>query len=117
MPRAKDTPGRESACEPRLGPPVGLEAMLVDGDDQIAILCWPAAGVPARIEGLSAAQHDVLRLMLAGLSNADIAKTRGTSPRTVANQIASIFRNLGVRSRAEVFALVSRRAIHPPERR
>lgn len=42
--------------------------------------------------------------IFAGESNDDIARRRGTSPRTVANQIASIFRKHGVGSRAELVA-------------
>ena len=42
--------------------------------------------------------------VLAGLANAAIARRRGTSARTVANQVASIFRKLGVQSRAELAA-------------
>jgi DNA-binding NarL/FixJ family response regulator len=42
--------------------------------------------------------------MLEGRSNAEIARDRGTCARTVANQIASMFRKLGVQSRAELAA-------------
>lgn len=41
-----------------------------------------------------------------GLSNAQIAEERGVVVRTVANQVASIFKKLGVWSRAEVAARV-----------
>jgi DNA-binding CsgD family transcriptional regulator len=36
------------------------------------------------------------------LSNSEIGRRRGTSGRTVANQMATIFRKLGVSSRAEL---------------
>jgi DNA-binding CsgD family transcriptional regulator len=55
---------------------------------------------------LSAAERDVAALILRGRDNASIANLRGTSVRTVANQVASIFNKLGVRSRAELAALV-----------
>jgi DNA-binding NarL/FixJ family response regulator len=42
--------------------------------------------------------------LLEGKRNADIARERGTSVRTVANQVAAIFRKLKVRSRAELVA-------------
>ncbi len=45
--------------------------------------------------------------MVAGLSNAEIARRRTASPRTVANQAASIFRKLGLNSRSELCALVA----------
>jgi DNA-binding CsgD family transcriptional regulator len=41
---------------------------------------------------------------LRGRSNADIARVRGSSPRTVANLLARTFRKLKVRSRAELAA-------------
>jgi DNA-binding CsgD family transcriptional regulator len=43
-----------------------------------------------------------------GQSNAAIAKARGTHVRTVANQLAALFRKLGVASRAELRALLAR---------
>jgi DNA-binding NarL/FixJ family response regulator len=51
---------------------------------------------------LTDAEEGVARLAAAGASNAGIALARQTSPRTVANQLASIFRKLGVASRVEL---------------
>jgi DNA-binding CsgD family transcriptional regulator len=51
---------------------------------------------------LAPAEREIARAILAGKPNAEIARERGTSPRTVANQVASIFRRLGVGSRAEL---------------
>jgi|KBSSwiStaDraftv2_1062776.scaffolds.fasta_scaffold947626_2 DNA-binding CsgD family transcriptional regulator len=53
---------------------------------------------------LTPSEEEVALAMLAGRSNAEIAGIRGTSPRTVANQIAGIFQKLGVRSRTELAA-------------
>lgn len=53
---------------------------------------------------LSAAEREVLGLVLDGCANATIAALRRTLPRTVANQVASIFRKVGVGSRAELEA-------------
>ena len=52
---------------------------------------------------LTPAERRVCRLLLDGLSNAQIAGARGTSVRTVANQIASIFAKTKTRSRTELF--------------
>jgi DNA-binding CsgD family transcriptional regulator len=41
---------------------------------------------------LTRTEHQVLVLVLEGLSNADIARVRGRSIRTIANQVASILR-------------------------
>lgn len=53
---------------------------------------------------LSPAEHEVAKALLAGSTSADVAARRGTSERTVANQIASIFSKLGVNSRIELAA-------------
>jgi DNA-binding CsgD family transcriptional regulator len=67
------------------------------------VLSYPDA--PAAIPAaLTAAEREVVRLALDGLSNAQVARARGTSVSTVANQLASIFRKLGVGSRYELIA-------------
>lgn len=63
---------------------------------------------------LAPAEHAVIRLLIEGQSYAEIAQTRQTSIRTVANQIASGFRRLGVSGRAELLSLLSRWAFEPP---
>jgi DNA-binding CsgD family transcriptional regulator len=55
------------------------------------------------------AQRPILRLLLEGKRNADIARTLGKSPNTVRNHIAEIFRTFDVTSRGELIALLSRR--------
>lgn len=57
-----------------------------------------------RVEGLTAAEGEVLALLLDGYDTATIGGARGTSPRTTANQVASIYRKLAVGSRAELAA-------------
>lgn len=51
---------------------------------------------------LSKAERQVAALLVTGSSNSNIAQRRGSSPRTVANQVQSIFRKLGTRSRSEL---------------
>ena len=48
---------------------------------------------------LTESERAVAKLAREGLSNAEIGRLRGTSPRTVANQLARIYRKLGVGSR------------------
>jgi DNA-binding CsgD family transcriptional regulator len=55
------------------------------------------------------AQRPILRLLLEGRRNADIAEALGKSPNTIRNHIAEIFRTFDVRSRSELIALLSRR--------
>ena len=69
----------------------------VDGVD-LAILSFPAS-VP-----LTDAEHAIGGALLAGMKNGEIARERGTTLRTVANQVASLYRKLGVQSRSEFVA-------------
>lgn len=55
---------------------------------------------------LTLAEREVAQLLLEGATNANIAKMRGTSRRTVTNQVASIFRKAGVASRIALAAHV-----------
>ncbi|MBX7194549.1 MAG: LuxR C-terminal-related transcriptional regulator [Sandaracinaceae bacterium] len=59
---------------------------------------------------LSAAELEVAMLALSGASNVEIARARDVSVNTVANQLRSVFARTGTSSRAELAALVSRRA-------
>jgi DNA-binding NarL/FixJ family response regulator len=71
------------------------------GCDRIAILSF---AIGAGAEALTEAESDVVRAIFEGHSNATIARARGAAVRTVANQVASVFRKLGVQSRAELVA-------------
>nr|WP_225936953.1 helix-turn-helix transcriptional regulator [Myxococcus sp. RHSTA-1-4] len=57
---------------------------------------------------LTAAEREVATLAESGLSTRAIAERRGTSPRTVARQLTSIYTKLGARSRRELLALPGR---------
>ncbi len=62
----------------------------------------------ADIPELTPAERDVARLAAAGWSNAEIARERGSSERTIANQLATVYRKLGIGSRVELIARASR---------
>ncbi|HEY6462706.1 MAG TPA: helix-turn-helix transcriptional regulator [Polyangiaceae bacterium] len=81
--------------------PSGLEA-LESEDGEVAILSFPLTEGSA--SSLTPAESEVACHLLAGRSNAEIASLRGSSLRTVANQVASVFRKLDVRSRLELVA-------------
>jgi DNA-binding NarL/FixJ family response regulator len=51
---------------------------------------------------LSPAECSVVRLVIEGFSHAEIASRRKTSTRTVANQLASVFRRLKVSGRLQL---------------
>jgi DNA-binding NarL/FixJ family response regulator len=78
------------------------------GPDEYAVFSFPFDAhwtSPSVCSRLTQAELAVTRLVLEGHGNAAIAKTRGTSARTVANQLASIFRKLEVSSRWQLAAL------------
>jgi len=57
-------------------------------------------------ERLTQAENAVARAAVSGLSNRAIAKVRGSSPRTVAVQLRSIYRKLDISSRTELAAVI-----------
>ncbi|HEX2876387.1 MAG TPA: helix-turn-helix transcriptional regulator [Polyangiaceae bacterium] len=64
---------------------------------------------------LAPAEHTVITLLIEGHGYAEIAQARHTSIRTVANQVASAFRRLGVSGRAELLCLLARWGLEPPQ--
>jgi DNA-binding NarL/FixJ family response regulator len=83
----------------RKPPGLRVERALPEGDKlvisfRIATADWQ--------KQLTRTEVEVARQVLAGLSNADIALRRDTAVRTIANQVASIYRKLRVRSRLEL---------------
>ena len=63
-------------------------------------LVAPAAREAARLESLTDREHDVLRLVARGATNAEIADELYLAETTVKTHIGSIFSKLGVRDRA-----------------
>lgn len=85
-------------------PPAGLRGLTfvdVDGREYAALFFER----PIRwMKKLSPAEREVASFLLDGKANADIARARGVAVRTVANQVASLYRKLGIRSRGELLA-------------
>ncbi|HET9931529.1 MAG TPA: helix-turn-helix transcriptional regulator [Polyangiaceae bacterium] len=70
---------------------------------------------PQVVPHLSGVERDILRGVTCGLDNTEIATKRGTSRRTIANQLGSLFRKFGVSGRGELLAKIARSlALHTP---
>jgi DNA-binding CsgD family transcriptional regulator len=69
----------------------------------ISVPVTPALESP-ETAALTKAERAVVDLALGGLSNAEIARRRRSSPRTVAGQLAAAYRKLGIGSRRELTA-------------
>jgi DNA-binding NarL/FixJ family response regulator len=95
-------PSRRS--RPRRPTRLRASRFAVRGEDFIVLsFPQPATALPT---SLSPAEREVACALLRGRTNAEIAAERGTSLRTVANQVASILLKAGVRSRSELLAIV-----------
>lgn len=99
------TSGGAPSVEPALSAPSGLcvERLPHQDGERLVVLHWSLPSTPP-LSDLSPAERHVTALLLLGLSNAEIGLRRGRSSRTIANQLASIFRKMGVGSRAELVA-------------
>lgn len=90
------------------GPRACLAELALAGE-HLLVGSWPMAD-PARLQGLSPAEQAVAALLLAGSTQADMARHRGVSERTVANQVQGLYRKLGVHSRVALAAVLQMRA-------
>jgi DNA-binding NarL/FixJ family response regulator len=69
-------------------------------DRLAALVAGVAPSLPPRVAGLSERETEVLRLIVAGRSNPEIARELVVSAKTVRNHITHIFTKLGVEDRA-----------------
>ena len=74
--------------------------------EEVLVVSLPSARL--ELSELTPAERAVATDAALGLSNLQIAKRRQRSHRTVANQLASAFRKLGVSSRADLVARFAR---------
>ncbi len=111
MPERKKQPARARAAR-RLAralaePPEGLVVTEVGrpGDG------WVVVELPAPTvddADLTPALRDVLAGIVSGESNAQIARRRGVSVRTVDNQVATLLARYGAKSRVDLARIVSK---------
>ncbi|TCO17213.1 DNA-binding NarL/FixJ family response regulator [Kribbella steppae] len=76
----------------------------------------PAARDAARLDLLTNREHDVLRLMARGATNAEIAVALHIAEATVKTRIGSIFAKLGVRDRAAAIVFAYDHGVVTPGR-
>lgn len=103
-------PGRAPSTTPPADVPAPADLAahtFVAGGQEFLVLSY-SVGDNELPPGLTDAERAVVVAVLDGRSNAAIAAMRGTSPRTIANQVAAVFRKLGVRSRTELATKVLR---------
>jgi len=85
--------------------PRGLRVELWEHEgDELALFAWDT-GEPtqdAELAKLTAAERAVFAHVIAGASNAEIARARDSAVRTIANQVVSILRKLNASSRFEL---------------
>ncbi|MCB0193906.1 MAG: response regulator transcription factor [Anaerolineae bacterium] len=83
---------------------------------QALIQAANSAGGPTLGQDLTDRQHEVLALMVEGLSNNDIAKRLILSPSTIRHHVSEVLSKLHAANRAEAAALAVRHnLVHPPK--
>lgn len=86
-------------------PPPGTRVRELEvGGQTLVVISFPLEPCDASAWPLSPAESEVARMAIEGLTNAEIAQRRGTSVRTVANQMASLLHKLDLGSRRELAA-------------
>jgi len=90
-----------------LGPPRGARVSKFAIGDEYFVFSYPSA-VATFPSTLTPAEQAVAGRIVEGASFREIGKERGTSERTIANQVKAIYRKLGVRSRLELAAFALR---------
>ena len=82
-----------------------VSRMRVGGEDIIVLsVPLPKLRYP---DGTTDAEHEIIDLVLQGLTAKEIAAERGASLRTVTTQLGTIFRKAGVNSQAELIAMMT----------
>ncbi len=99
------TDGIEPGAEPDSDSGPRVSRMRVGGEDIIVLsVPLPQLQYP---EGTTPAEHEIIDLVLQGLTAKEISEERGASLRTVTTQLGTIFRKAEVNSQAELIAIMT----------
>jgi DNA-binding NarL/FixJ family response regulator len=91
---------------------VWVPSATLDWRDRVYQVVRVARPNPQVLEDLSESEQSIVELLIERRSNAEIARARHRSDRTVANQLGSILRKLGVSNRAGVLSVLAARWCH-----
>jgi DNA-binding NarL/FixJ family response regulator len=92
-----------SATSARVMDPTATGALSYLGDEQASLRVISIARPDIPLESaLPSAELAVIRSLVEGVTYAEIARRRGTSTRTIANQITAVFRRMKVSGRSEL---------------
>jgi DNA-binding NarL/FixJ family response regulator len=84
-----------------------VSTLELEGEELLVFSFLPDLDHP-RMATLTKAEREITTLLVAGLSNADIASLRGTTLRTVTKQVEAVYRKMRVTSRNELAAQFER---------
>jgi predicted ATPase/DNA-binding CsgD family transcriptional regulator len=93
------------------GQTLSLEQAVTEARTLLAAPAVVTGTALSSARALSPRELDVLRLLVAGHHDREIAEALRVSPRTVQTHVASLFTKLGVNSRVEVTAIAVRRGL------
>lgn len=99
MKPTRDDPPRQPGCSIQL-------TQLGGGDLEIRVPC--EASLASGASSLTDAERAVTALAMSRRSNGAIAAERGSTPRTIAKQLASAYQKLGISGRRELRAALRR---------
>lgn len=95
----RDSAKTQEDCVPM---PTFVRCVSIDDSNGELVLIEVLLASPVIPSELTAAEADVVRLLLVDMLPSDIARRRRTSATTVRNQIRSVHKKLGVSSKPEV---------------
>jgi DNA-binding CsgD family transcriptional regulator len=99
-----------------IGAPAIRQAILADRHARgLPVPRGPRPTSRANPAGLTAREIDVLRLLVDGLSNADVAQRLFLSEKTVGHHVSAVLHKLGEPTRSRAVASAIRQGILPPQ--